>query len=258
MDFILSNSKLRAWEDLCPIEFKALYIDKIVPRVETWDQAWGNYFETLCIGGGINGAFSFEKSQHGEKMLKSVYLDRVKAQAKEFEKFKDIVCGKVLSRQEYIRTVVLSASGQRIPIEGTLDAKWELKNGKRAVIDLKLTGDTENDFGEFQWGNPDKKDMSQIVHYGLLDSIMHKVDYPLTKYWVFDKGTEMKKKLINVTPSQFAINDHIERCAKAYNEIEMAITMNDWQPKNTYENCKNCRAKCKFERVMPEEYEVIL
>lgn len=258
MDFKLSQSKLRDWREMCPIEFKAKHIDKTWQFEPSIEMEWGNYFETQCIGSTIGGAFSFAKSIHGEKMLKSIFKERVDAQVLQYRKFKDIVCEKVLSRQEYISTTVKDSTGQLIPIEGTIDMKWQLKSAKRAVMDLKLTGDTDNDFGKFAWGSPEKMDLSQIVHYGLLDKEYHKVEYPVTKYWVFDKGVDLKKKLIDVKVSENALYHHIENLSEAYNEISLAIAMDDWKPKNTYENCSKCKAPCKFQRIMPEDYIVEL
>jgi len=257
--FRISNSKLQSWETMCPIEFKAKYIDKTIEFVPTIEMEWGNLFETLVIGGGIGGAFSFDKSPHGKKMINSDYRARVEEQAELCKGYLKAFGGKVLSRQEYIQSEVTDASGTIIPIEGTLDIRYKLKDGRMAVIDLKFTGDTENDFGKFAWGSPEKMDLSQIKHYPLLTKLKYLLEYiPEGYYWVFDKGVDMKKKLIKCNISESAMHDHIERLSEAWNEITMAIVMNDWTPKNTWENCSKCKAKCNFERVMPEIIEIDL
>lgn len=260
MEFYLSQSKLRDWDEMCPIEFKKKHIDKKWDFEPTEEMDWGNYFETLVIGGGINGAFSFDKSIHGPKMLKSIHKERVEIQAKLCTDWLKMNGGKVYQRQEYIRTEVRDASGQLIPIEGTLDVTYMFMGGQMAVIDLKLTGDTENDFGKFAWGAPEKMDLTQIIHYGLLLKLKYELDYfPITQYWVFDKGKDLKNKLINVKVSESALYYHIERLSQTYNEIATSMVMDDWKAKNTYENCVKCQVEnCKFKAVMPEFYEIEL
>lgn len=258
MEFILSNSKLHDYQDMCPLEFKAKHIDKNYPAFEpTEPMEYGNWFETLVIGGGINGAFDFDKSPHGEKMKRSVFFDRVKQQAEIAKDWLKKEGGKVASRQEYIRSEITDRDGQVIPIEGTLDIRYEWPGtDRRAVIDLKFTTDTENDFGKFAWGSPEKMDLSQIIHYGLLIQLEYGGDYPETKYWIFDSKADMRKKRLDVRVSPGALADHIQRLSETYNQVTLAIAMDDWTPKNTYENCSKCQAKCDFEKIIPD-YHII-
>lgn len=253
-EFILSNSKLRDWETMCPIQFKAKHIDKTIVFKPTIAMKWGSYFETLVLGGGIGGAFNMKTDEDGPKMERSVFYDRVRTQAERAILLLKAYGGKTLSRQEYIRTEVRDAAGQLIPIEGTLDRRSFIEElNRQCVIDIKFTMDTENDFGDYGWGNAKGMDLSQIVHYGLLVHLKHRVDYPITKYWVFDSKPEMKYKPIDVVVSEGAIYNHIERCSTVYNQIMTSIVMDDWQPHNTFKNCSVCPVKCKYERTVPEE-----
>lgn len=263
-EFRLSNSKMRAFETMCPVEFKAKYIDKIIEWETTVPMKWGSYFETLVIGGGIGGAFDIDAPEN-KKMKDSVFYDRVHAQAKKCKAWLKTLGGKTKSRQEYIQAEVKDASGQLILIEGTLDIVYCMMDGRIIIIDLKFTTDTDNDFGPYAWRDPSKMDMSQIIHYALLYKIKHGVDLPGTEYWVFDSKKEMKEKLVKVGSvdqnglaiiSDYSLHAHIERLSEVYNEITLAIAMDDWTPKNTYANCSKCKAKCKFERVIPE-YDIV-
>lgn len=257
--FYISNSKMHDWESMCPITWKAKHIDKIIEFSPTEDMEWGNYFETLVIGSSIGGrVFDFTDDPMHVKMYKSEFRARVEAQAKDCRRYLRALGGKIIP-QEYIQAEVADASGQMIPVEGTLDVRCLLKDStRRMVIDLKFTGDTENDFGKFAWGSPERMDLSQIKHYGMLDQIKYGGEYPETQYWVFDKGKDLKQKLINCEVTEFALIDHIDRLSRVYNEIMECIVMDDWPPKNTFANCRNCPVKCKYERVMPELTEITL
>lgn len=257
--FHISNSKMHDWETMCPIVWKAKHIDKSIEFIPTEDMEWGNYFETLVIGSSIGGkVFSFETSPHGAKMKNSIFKERVEAQAKACRRYLRSLGGRVVGKQEYIQGEVIDANGQVIPIDGTLDIRYQFASGVSGVIDLKFTGDTENDFGKFAWGTPEKMDLSQSKHYGLLHQCKYGGNYPPVQYWVFDKGTEMKQKLIDVIVEEFAKIDHIDRLSRAYNEIVECIALDEWLPKNTFDNCRVCPVKCSFERVMPEFYQLTL
>ena len=255
MSFKLSNSKLHDWETMCPIEFKAKHITKDYPEFVPSEQMnWGNWFETLVIGGGINGAFRIAP---GSKMDNSVYKSRVEKQAADCRAYLKLLEGKTASYQEYITVKLKSNDGeQEMDIEGTLDIR-RIVSALQVIIDLKLTGDTENEFGKFAWGAPEKMDLSQIIQYYLLVLLKYG-SAPEAHYWVFDNGKEMKQKLIKCTISDYAIEQHIDRLFKAWDEITMAIAMDDFEPKNTWENCSKCKSPCKFKRVMPEYYLIEL
>lgn len=258
--FVLSNSKLHDFENMCPIAFKAKYIDlSLPPQKPSLEQELGNYFETLVIGGGINGAFELDKSEYGKQIQYGVYGPRVEAQAQDCKRYLKSLGGKIIKRQEYIKVQISNLDGtQTMWIEGTLDITYRFADGKLAVIDLKFTGDTENDFGKFAWGSPEKMDLSQIVHYDLLLKIKYNED-PDAYYWVFDKGTDTKQKLIKCNISEYATHMHIDRLFSAHNEISISIAMNEWEPKNTWDNCSKCKVQnCRFRRVMPEYYIIDL
>lgn len=255
MDFKLSNSKLKDWENMCPREFKAKHITKDYPSfVGTKAMFMGNIFETLVIGGGINGAVTFKSLPFGPSIENSVYGPRIVAQAEAAKTYLKALGGKMLSRQEYICTELVNpASGEKMTIEGTLDIRYMMDDGLMVVIDLKFTADTENDFGDFAWGSPEKMDLSQIKHYSLLTMLAFDLDYiPVGYYWVFDHKETMKKKLIKCTISEWAMQEHINRLFEAWNAIQLSIMMDDWEVKNTWENCSKCKSPCNYKRVMPE------
>lgn len=254
-EFHISNSLLHNWEDMCPRVFKARHIDKL-PEAEfktTEDMRWGLIFETMAIGAAVGG----KKIEADEREKMSIFYPRIKAQAMKVRQFLKRSGLKVIERQAYHHAVIRDAQMNEVRIMGGMDLLCERADGTRVIIDIKLTGDTENDFGKFSWGSPEKMDLSQSIHYTILHEAVF--DQPCEfKYWVFDKGKEVKQAMINIEISDAARYHHIERISQAYHEITFAIATDDWGYKNTYDKCSVCPVKCKNERVLPEEQTVRL
>lgn len=248
--FYLSNSMMKDWESgMCPLVFKAKHIDKTIEFEQSEPMLLGSIFESYAIGAGVGGKFT----EFTEKLKKSVYYDRIIQQANDCKTYLRKLGGKVLSVQEYIYTEITDNDGQVIYICGGLDIRYGFPGNEddNIIIDLKFTGDNDNDYGKYQFGNPDKIDCQQVIHY----SILHKAKYgslPRTQYWVFDKSAAMKQDIIEVNISEWTIEDHIEKVSRIYNEIMICISLDEWIPKNTFSNCRNCPVKCDWERVIPD------
>lgn len=251
-DFYLSNSMLRDWEQMCPREWKSRWIDKN-PAYQYESDAMhrGNVFECLTIGMSVGQ----KVTQPSETLKKSVFMYRIRKQSEAARKYLNMWGGKIAARQEYLYGTVTDSNGVEIKICGNLDIRyaWADKPNSGAVIDLKFTGDIENEFGKFAWGAPDKMDMSQLCHYKLL----HQLNFPEiteleTHYWVFDHQPELQKKLLKVNISDGTLWQHIERVSVVYQEIQECLLFDVWDAKNTFDNCSKCKIKCPNERVMPE------
>ncbi len=249
--FRISNSMLRDWEELCPIQWKARYVDETLEWDESQAMRWGTYFETLAIGSGVKG--KTVTLTHTEE--KSVNNQRAKDQAKACRSYLRLR-GRKLHVQRYLDADITDSEGQVIPIMGGLDIEYFFnEEGREGIIDLKFTGDVENDYGKFQWGNTDKIDCSQLLHYGLIKQF-HTGEWPILEYWVFDNSAEMKQIMLRVNVEEYSIQDHIERVSKAYNEIIMAMDFTGFQPRNSFKNCNACKMKCEHERKIPELVEI--
>ena len=249
----VSNSEYNDWQEMCPLVWKAKCIDKLP---ELWKESedvdardWGVEFETLVIGSGVGGRMVPEAKR--AKMKKSDYYDRIKQQAADCRSYLKLLGGKICSRQKYVYTSVKDATGQEVLICGGWDIEYQLPDGEKMIIDLKMPGDNENDFGKYQFGNVDKIVPTQAIHYKLLHKCLYGTDAAF-QYWVFDKTKSVNQKIIRVNASEIATLLHIEKLSQVYNEIIFAMQMDDWGYVNTYENCRNCPTKCKYERVMPD------
>lgn len=251
--YYLSNSEMTSWEQMCPQVWKAKYIDCIIPDDPSEAMMYGSWFETLAIGSGVNGKIT----QPTAKMEKSDYADRVKQQATDCRRYFKTLGGKIISRQEYIYTTIIDADGQVIPLCGGLDVLYGFPHTERSniIIDLKFTGDNDSDFGPYQYGNPEKINPQQAVHYKMLHKAKYGIDAAF-EYWIFDKSPSCKQKRIGVEVSEMTELLHIEKCSRIYNEIIMSLEMDDWGFKNSFDNCRSCPIKCVYERVLPDLIEI--
>lgn len=255
-EYYLSNSEANAWEEMCPLMWKARFIDGIIQEEESADitvMDWGVLFETLAIGSGVMGKTIPDAKL--AKMQKSEYYKRVSQQAAECRTYFKALGGKIVSRQDYIFGSIQTDEGQEIKICGGLDLLYEFPDGERLIIDLKLTGDTDNDFGKYQFGNVNKINPQQGIHYRLLHRAKYGFDAAF-QYWVFDKSHSMKQTRIGVNVSEIAELMHIAKFAQIYNDISFAIGMDDWGYKNTFNNCRSCPIKCQHQRILPDLQEL--
>lgn len=256
--YYLSNSEMNDWEAMCPRVWKAKYIDRLP---ELWQESpdvtvmdWGVLFETLAIGSGVDGKTVPEEKV--AKMKKSDYYARIAKQAEDCRRYFKALGGKILSRQEYIFTSFFDADGQLIYVCGGLDINYQFFDQRpNMIIDLKLTGDNDNDFGKYQFGNPDKINPQQAVHYKMLHLFKYGEEASF-QYWIFDKSPSMKQNRIGVDLSEVGLLLHQDKCSRIYNEITTAMALDDWDYRNTFDNCRNCVVKCDMERVLPDLVEI--
>jgi len=254
--YYLSNSEMNDWENgMCPQVWKARYIDRTFDSQPSEAMMYGSWFETLAIGSGVGGKIT----EPTATMAKSAYADRVKAQASDCRRYLKAMGGKVISRQEYIYTTIVDSEGQVIPVCGGLDVLYGFPNTDRSniIIDLKFTGDNDNDFGPYQYGNPEKANVQQAIHY----KILHKAKYGEQcdfEYWLFDRSPSLKQNRISVSVSEITEAMHIDKVSRVYNEIIMALELDDFGYKNTFSNCRNCPSKCLYERVLPDVYDLVV
>lgn len=255
--YYLSNSEYNDWAEMCPLVWKAKYIDMLPelweenPEIDVRD--WGVEFETLAIGSGVGGRMVPEAKR--VKMQKSEYYTRIKQQAADCRSYFKMLGGKIVSRQKYVYTTITDSNGQEIYICGGWDIEYQLADSGKMIIDLKLTGDNDNDFGKYQFGNVAKVNPQQAIHYKLLHKCLYGTDAEF-QYWIYDKSPSLKQNRISVEVSEVTELLHIDKFAEVYNEISFALAMNDWSYKNTFENCRSCVIKCKHERVLPDLQEL--
>lgn len=247
-DFYLSNSMLRDWEDMCKIQWKDKWLNGNSHYDIDHKQAvrWGIFFETLVIGSGMGGkTIELTKEERD-----SVYYERIKIQAKRCREYLDMQGGKIIGRQLPLKAE-FEHNGSIVKASGNIDIRYQYVDVTKSNIDLKLTGKTDNTFGKFAWGSPERMDMSQMIQYALLCFLVYG-EVVKSQYWVFDTSPAMEFLPINVIISDWAMEAHKERLARVYDEITESMILDYWQPVNTWANCRDCPIECKHRVLMPE------
>jgi len=242
---------LRDWEEMCPREWNEKWFKQNPAYQYTSDaMEMGNVFETMVIGMSVGQ----KVTTPSEKLKKSIFYERIKTQVEVAKEYLKSLGGKKLAVQEYLKAIVIDSEGQEVPICGNLDIRygWPDEPLRMAVIDLKLTGDNENTFGKFAWGNIEHMDCSQAFQYHLLVSYnFPKITRPEFYYDVFDVSAKLKFTPFQIVISDYTLYQHIERLSKAYFEILDSQMFDSWKPIQQYNHCKACKCKCPYEVKIP-------
>lgn len=247
----LSQSMLKEFESMCHYAFKHRWYGTDAERklfdIDKEVFARGVLFETLAIGCGLGG----KTAKDGDVKKSSVYYDRIVRQANVYRQWERANGFKPIQSQLYVKERIEWDGGVYFA-QGNLDRLVRDSNG-RILIDTKLTGDKDNTFGKFQFGNPDKVDVTQILHYKILAET--RFNEPVrAMYYVADSSPSMGVKVLEYSFSDWEIQMHHERCQTAYNEI-MQAKIGDWfEPSPSYDNCSNCPMadQCKYRIKIPE------
>ncbi len=250
----ISQSMVKDFESMCPIAFNAKWSFEGDEEDNPWyigeKQAirFGVHFETLAIGSGMGG----KTISWTDKEKSSVYHDRIKAQAKVCRDYLKALGGKIKSTQKFVQAE-FEHQGITIKIQGNWDVEYEFKDGTGAVIDLKSTGDLKNSFGKFQWSNAEKIDITQLIQYRLL-YYLNKGTWPRTIFLVFDLSAEEKFVPYEVEISEQTIDEYKDRLLQVYSDISNAMTLDYWEPKPSFMECKICPLKdnCRYQQKYPE------
>lgn len=168
--------------EYCPYQIYCEHITKSHER-QTTAMLAGSYFETLCLGAGINDEKTLDmprKNLTAKQILagqtigdKRIDQIRIEQQAMIFDKKKAIY---QISVQKEINTQVkivkMFSKNDNILLQGELDIFPSTillpERGIRlCVIDLKATG-MFSDFGEYCWATPSAMDNIQGLFYGNL------------------------------------------------------------------------------------------
>ena len=277
---------------ICP---KCIYETEIEPVMEvppTRPMLDGSYFETLTLGSGRRGHKTLdlprkkltskqerenrvlvEKGEEPIKGTKTIAQIRIEEQA---ERFKILRAQRQIMITEYNTQVrILKKWDDNIMLSGELDIfpvsilgkdKYQL-----AIIDLKLTGDINNDYGDFSWGEPDRMDhtQAQMYHYlirdidftlneGLKDIVTQPVlnmiadNNILFLYWVFSYGSgDLKDKFVRYdwdSNKEAELKESINKTVACIEENEAE----GWPAKPEYERCEkcpllNCTERCEIQ-----------
>jgi hypothetical protein len=165
--------------DYCPYSIYMQYITKEV-NVQTEAMMKGSFFETLCLGSGIDNnviddlprkKLTSKQIIAGQKIGdKKIDQIRIEQQHLNFERSKAIYQINVQKNvNTQVEIVKYFSKNDNIIIKGNLDIfpttiLLPQRGLRLAVIDLKLTGKF-SDFGEYCWATPANMDMTQGYMY---------------------------------------------------------------------------------------------
>ena len=286
--YTISQSLIKKFLDkgderiICP---KNVYYTKIAPEEEippTRPMMDGSYFETLALGSGRGGEKTLdlprkqltikqerENRIRVEKGLepilgqKSIAQIRIEEQA---ERFKLLCAQYQIVVTEYNTQVPILKrweEDEEIMLSGELDIFPTPILGKfglnMAIIDLKLTGKINNDFGDFCWGSPEHMDhiQAQMYHY-----LIRNIDFSLNKglknlvtqpainiisgnavlflYWVFSYGSGvLGDKFVRYDMNHLKFAEMHESIRKTVAAIEK-YEEEGWPADPEYERCAGC------------------
>lgn len=245
----------------------------------------GRYFESMILGKSARGQYTDDLPRKkltkkviaenavrkanklpllkGEKYLHQIKIDeqiaRFKALAK---KYKVIITDynvqvPILTVWDQDPDVLLSAELDVFPTTILLEDELNA-----AIIDLKLTSDIHNEYGEYCYGKPEYLDLIQgkMYHYvvrninenlnphlaGIItDSIKRLIEQNRIMFllWVFNyKGAELEDKFIRINWDKNKESELHESIRKTKAILEYGES-NDWPTNPEYSLCKNCLNK---------------
>lgn len=229
----------------CPRKIYVRYIAKTHEQEPSDSMIKGQYFETMALGSGRGGikVTDLPRKKNGHVTIDHARID---FQAKRFAEVLDkwgIRMPKANGKQLEIITEV-----NGILLSGNLDFVSRVNNiygdFPVAVIDLKLTKDRKNTYGQFCWGEPEKMDKLQASMYPLLFKKKwgHKLprDYEIMFFYlVFDYKPDFGDNLIPVFYNAAEEEKLMERIRYTNEKMHEAIRT-DWPAIPDYEQCKKC------------------
>ena len=287
----------------CPYKFAVSNITRTWPKPQTLAMLYGKYFETQFIGGVAHGgqlvgpediprkkvteaARLKDPNAIGEKKVAQIRIENQieigKRKAKQYGiVYNDLNTQVVMyKRWEKDPNVILRGEFDWFPT--TINYKGTMR---LAAIDLKLTQDVSNDYGDFCWGDFPSMDHIQAQHYSYLaknpdfelnDKLnpgnnlrelyglvvdkknnitvldMINEDQMIFIYWVFDYKKEysdiFKPYPIN-PPHKMTTLDwaHYHETIRKAVEILRFNAKMGWPKKASTELCKGCHVKsCEF------------
>lgn len=263
----LFHSELKEY---CPMRAYSHLIER-THNISTLSQQKGNYFESLCIGGGYDGQVvsDLPRKKNGDKTLDQARIDMQHLRW-------EAMCQKMgitVMRGFNTQTKVYKRFNEDIILEANMDlfpVVIQIRGeGQYSIIDLKLTADLLSTFGMFNWNDASAMDHIQAYMYS---ECATDIDLALNKemgndiedrlricgwsegianltpkfhYFVFDYSPRMNTKVIPVNYTPFArkeLHQSVLRTADLVRRHNNNETWTDCVPSK--DNCSYCGCDC--------------
>jgi hypothetical protein len=246
----ISQSLIKKFEEdnYCP---KKIYHCNIIKthQMPTSDaMVKGSYFETMVIGSGAHNSMitDLPRLKNGKK---STDHERIDLQV---ERFDEVLQKYGISKPKPENCQIeISIEKHGFLLNMTLDFAAKMNHiywGEFpvAIIDLKLTKDRMNSYGDFCWGTPENMDHLQpkMYTYGFREhfSELKRLPDAFTPpffYLVFDYKPDFGDSLIKIDYDRADEEELFDRIEKADYKIKESERGN-WQARPDYEQCKKC------------------
>ena len=244
-------------KDICPLKMFVTLIDKQYPLVQTEPMLYGQYLESLLIGCTATGDALIDLPRDKRTGAKSVYQKRIEQHYSLWEMRKQMY-GIIVNTKGDLKNVQMRTFKKwesksypeiNINIYATADLISPFKdngiNYDMAIIDIKGTGDVNNNYGNYCWGTPERIDPFQLVLYSRI------FDIPNALFMVFDwsKNTGFKIVPKNVNPNHadpIKANEAKLRIKTMEQTIDSFIAdlvfydKSGWKAEPSHEHCNKC------------------
>ena len=237
----------------CPKRWKAQWLDRLFKPEPTDTMLGGLYFESLVLGqtagdDTLDGSH-FKRNRDGSKKVDQVRIEKQagKVKAMLFDKDHDSYLGFDVKQVQ----VVLEGGTATHPLKGVLDIIAE-KEGKPAIVDLKLTKSISGGRPPYSYDEVSSMDMAQAVIYTELykQAYGQETDF---YFLVADYSPQMRIKLIKVNLSNKTLDSVMGRLDNAAWVLEM-YEANGWVTDPSINECRGCPLECA-DRKRPNEVE---
>ena len=256
---IFGTTFIKAFRDdsACPKKLLEYFLLGNFSSPQTEAMLKGNYFEYLCLGATADDQQIPElprlkaKDKDSGEFKKSTDHLRIDAQAKLFpdvlSNYKIIVTEVQKSLRHEMGEFVIATKAD---IFGSIH---DPENGfvEEAYVDLKLTKDINNTFGDFQWHDPETRDHTQAF---LTVATHYKMTGRIAKFYylVFDYKEDSEHILVE---KRVTANDIFEFFETVRTIIEKIAELNEqqWPTNPSWNNCENCLLKSGCQAIPPRK-----
>lgn len=243
-------------ESTCPTRWKAQWIDKLITSQSTEAQQKGKYFEQLVLGKGAIENEAVDDLPRLKNGNKSVDQIRIEEQA---ELAKDMLFN--TESEHYlgfkVKDVQVRLKHENYPI--VLDVLAVDKDGVDIDIDLKLTKDVTQTFGDYGWGNHESLDYLQQVHYhNIYKKIYNKESRSMLLVFDYSKNRRVKSIELDITDKAI---DESEYRFEAAKEVVTYYNENGWKYNASESECSDCPLNCEFKfgnKPIIEEFKILI
>ena len=251
--------------DYCPLSIN----EQVIKRTHEYKNIYtekGSYFETLCIGSGLDGkkVTDLPRKKDGGKTLDQVRIEEQHLRFEQLRKKYNISIVEGVNTQikiyKMINGILLEANMDIFPTVVETPSRYVF-----SIIDLKLTSDIHSNFGMFSWNRAASIDPIQAYTYmecathidlelnaSLNNPIEEKLyncgwsagmGTPSFWYMIFDYSPRMNVKFIEVDYNSHRRAEFLETVRKT--DIELRKSVKHWSKVNPQSyNCDRCALSC--------------